>query len=174
MTTAPGPARPPAPCGAGSVRGWLGRVRAAIRRQPPEPFAPPPTVDRNTLLAEARTRLAVKRTFVAMERTLMAWIRTSLSMISFGFTIVKIFEYLEAERKLTLGWFGRSWGPATLGLTLITIGTGALVVAVIQHRHEMKALREQGLAPTWSLALTVATLVAVLGVYAFGALVLRY
>lgn len=175
MTTAPGaspPTRPPAP--PGGVRGWLRRVRTVVWREAPAPPPPPPTVDRNTRLAEERTRLAVKRTFVAMERTLMAWIRTSLSMISFGFTIVKVFEYLEAERKLSLGWLGRSWGPASLGLTLITIGTGALVVAVIQHRHEMNALREQGLVPKWSLALTVATLVAVLGVYAFGALVLNY
>jgi putative membrane protein len=83
---------------------------------------PAPPTDRGTVLAEERTKLAAKRTFLAEERTLMAWIRTSLSMISFGFTIVKFFEYLEAERKLTLGWFGRSWGPATRGLTLITIG----------------------------------------------------
>jgi putative membrane protein len=131
-------------------------------------------VDRGTQLAEQRTRLAVKRSFLAAERTLMAWVRTSLSMISFGFTMVKFFEYLEAERKLTVGWFGRSWAPATLGLTLITIGTVALVAAVIQHWHTLEELREEGLAPGWSLALTVATLVAVLGVFAFGSLVLRY
>jgi hypothetical protein len=35
----------------------------------------------------------------------MAWIRTSLSMISFGFTIVKVFEYLATERKLPPAWF---------------------------------------------------------------------
>jgi putative membrane protein len=104
----------------------------------------------------------------------MAWVRTSLSMISFGFTMVKFFEYLETERRLTVGWFGRSWAPATLGLTLITIGTVALVAAVIQHWHALEELREEGLAPGWSLALTVATVVAVLGVFAFGSLVLHY
>jgi putative membrane protein len=104
----------------------------------------------------------------------MAWIRTSLSMISFGFTIVKFFEYLEAERKLALGWFGRSWGPATFGLSMITIGTLALVAAVLQHWQARRALREQGLAPGWSLTLTVATVVAILGVYAFGTLVFHY
>jgi putative membrane protein len=126
------------------------------------------------VLAEQRTRLAVKRSYLAAERTLMAWMRTSLSMISFGFTMVKFFEYLASERNLSAGWFGRSWAPATLGLTLITIGTGALVVAVIQHRHILEELREEGLEPGWSLALIVATLVAVLGVFAFGSLVLRY
>ena len=140
----------------------------------PAPATAPVPADRGTQLAEQRTRLAIKRSFLAAERTLMAWMRTSLSMISFGFTMVKFFEYLEAERKLTVGWFGRSWAPATLGLTLITIGTGALIVAVIQHWHTLEELREEGLEPGWSLALTVAALVAVLGVFAFGSLVLRY
>jgi putative membrane protein len=129
---------------------------------------------RSTQLAEQRTRFAIKRSFLAAERTLMAWMRTSLSMISFGFTMVKFFEYLEAERQLTVGWFGRSWAPATLGLTLITIGTGALIVAVVQHWRTLKELREEGLEPRWSLALTVAAFVAVLGVFAFGSLILRY
>jgi len=34
--------------------------------------------------------MAVERSFLAFERTLMAWLRTSLSMMSFGFTLVKI------------------------------------------------------------------------------------
>ena len=159
----------------GGVRRWLRRARAAAGLgAAPAPVPPPVPADRGTLLAERRTRLAVKRSFLAAERTLMAWVRTSLSMISFGFTTAKFFEYLEAERQLTVGWFGRSWAPATLGLTLITIGTGVLVVAVIQHWHTLRSLREGGLAPGWSLALSVATLVALLGIFAFGSLVLRY
>jgi putative membrane protein len=132
------------------------------------------TLDPGSRLAEQRTRLAGQRSFLAAERTLMAWMRTSLSMISFGFTMVKVFEYLEAERRLSVGWFGRSWAPATLGLTLITIGTVALAVAVVQHWRTLRALREEGLAPGWSLALTVSSLVACLGVFAFGSLILRY
>jgi putative membrane protein len=135
---------------------------------------PPALVDRGTELAEQRTRLAIKRSFFAAERTLMAWMRTSLSMISFGFTMAKVFEALQAERQLNLGWFGHSWAPATLGLTLITIGTVALIVAVVQHWHTLEELREEGLEPKWSLALNVAALVAVLGVFAFGSLVLKY
>jgi uncharacterized membrane protein YidH (DUF202 family) len=48
---------------------------------------------------DLNTKLARLRTFQASERTLMAWIRTAISMISFGFTIVKFFEYLEGERR---------------------------------------------------------------------------
>jgi hypothetical protein len=65
-------------------------------------------------------------------------------------------------------------GPATLGLALISIGTVSLVIAVAQHRRTLRALHSSGLASRWSLALTVATLVSVLGVFAFGSLVLNY
>lgn len=119
--------------------------------------------------------MALERTFMAAERTLMAWMRTSLSMISFGFTMVKFFDYLEEQRKVDIaGVFGHSYGPATLGLTLITIGTLALVAAVVQHRQTMRRLHERGLVSRWSLALAVASVVAVLGVFAFGSLVLKY
>ena len=99
-------------------------------------------------LAEERTRLALRRTFLATERTLTAWVRTSLSMISFGFTIVKFFEYLAEERKRTLvGLFGRTWAPATLGLMLIAIGTFSLMAAIVEHRRSLNALHERGSRP---------------------------
>src|SRR5262245_22737463 len=152
------------------VRGWLEGVGAALglgERSAPAPTAPAGAPDR-------ATGLSLDRTFLAAERTLMAWIRTSLSMISFGFTLVKVLEALESERGVTAGWFGRSWSPTTLGVLLISIGTGSLIVAVFQHRHILVALRRQGLAPGWSLALTVATLVSLLGLFAFGSLVLKF
>jgi len=128
--------------------------------------------DRSTQLAEGRTALAVERSFLAFERTLMAWLRTSLSMIGFGFTLVKFFEYLEGQRGGPLvGRFGRTWASDSVGLAMITIGTIALVVAVFQHKRRVDALRGEGLVPQWNLALTVAMFVAVLGVFAFGSLV---
>ena len=57
-----------------------------------------------TRLAHERTDAAMTRTRMAAERTLMAWIRTSLSMISFGFTILKFFEFLH-EAQGPLGKF---------------------------------------------------------------------
>ena len=53
--------------------------------------------DRGTVLAEERTNLAVHRTIIASERTLMAWIRTAISMIGFGFSIYKFFQYQAEE-----------------------------------------------------------------------------
>jgi len=128
--------------------------------------------DESTQLARKRTTMALERSFLAFERTLMAWLRTSLSMISFGFTLVKFFEFLEDSRGGPIvGHFGRTWAPTTVGMAMIVIGTGALVAAVIQHRRRVQALRREGLLPQWNLAFNVAVLVAVLGVYALGALI---
>ena len=44
--------------------------------------------------ASVSTKLAVDRTRLAHERTLMAWVRTATSLISFGFTIYKFFQFL--------------------------------------------------------------------------------
>ena len=155
---------------------WMRATLGAIGwgKVQPRP-APPPTTDRGTQLAEERTRLAFDRSFLAAERTLMAWIRTSMAMISFGFTLVKFMGYVTAGRNLSpTGLFGHQFAPPAFGLTLVTLGTLALVVAVLQHRQTLKRLRERGLEPRWSLTLTVATVVAVLGVFAFGSLVLNY
>ncbi len=131
-----------------------------------------PVEDESTQLSRKRTSLSVERSFLAFERTLMAWLRTSLSMISFGFTLVKFFEFLEDERGGPIvGNFGRTWAPTTVGMAMIVIGTGALVVAIIQHRRRVEALRREGLVPQWNLALNVSILVAALGVFALGALV---
>ena len=41
----------------------------------------------------------------------MAWIRTSLSMISFGFTIYKFFQYLrESGEVVARGGAAATWG----------------------------------------------------------------
>jgi putative membrane protein len=40
---------------------------------------------------DTSTRLAYERTYLVYERTLMGWVRTAISLISFGFTIAKVF-----------------------------------------------------------------------------------
>ncbi len=69
--------------------------------------------DRGTVLAEKRTELAIQRTNMAAERSLMAWVRTSLSMIGFGFSIYKFFQYLPEE--LATGNIRRPQAPRNLG-----------------------------------------------------------
>src|SRR4051794_10744475 len=41
--------------------------------------------------------LAVDRTWLGYERTLMAWVRTAASLISFGFSIYKFFQFEKGE-----------------------------------------------------------------------------
>lgn len=124
--------------------------------------------DRATQLSERRTALSVERSFLSFERTLMAWLRTSLSLISFGFTLAKFFQYLADQRGSTVvGPLGRTWASDTVGLVMITIGTFALVAAVIQHHRRVAALRGLGLVPQWNLAMWVSSAIAALGVFAF-------
>ncbi len=111
---------------------------------------------------DTSTRLAVERTRLAAERTLMAWIRTSTSLIAFGFTIFKFFQYLDAEEHRH-GAVLSSW---TIGMVLIVIGLAALTLAWFQHRQEMKALRAEGAHLPYSLSGVIAGLIAGLGLFA--------
>ena len=109
----------------------------------------------------AATRLALDRTRLAYERTLMAWTRTATSLISFGFTIYKFFEYLREGRQVADGGV---LGPRGFALMMIGIGLAALVFATFEHRRNLKALRtDYGTVP-YSLAAVVAGLIAILGV----------
>ena len=55
------------------------------------------------------SELALDRTLLAHDRTLMAWIRTAVSLISFGFTIYKFFQYPREQQGLEPD--GRVLGP---------------------------------------------------------------
>jgi len=105
------------------------------------------------------TRLAVDRTRMAADRTLLAWVRTSTSLISFGFTIYKAFQYLRQTQKVEpIGFLG----PRGFALLMIGIGVVVLIAATIQHRHDMKALTEYGHV-RYSLATMLAALIGTLG-----------
>jgi putative membrane protein len=108
-----------------------------------------------------QTKLSIERTSLAHERTLMAWVRTSTSLISFGFTIYKFFEYLrESPTAPQRGMVG----PREFALMMITIGIVALLLATIGHRRSLAALRVQyGVPLPHSLATTVSWLVGVFG-----------
>lgn len=127
--------------------------------------------DRGTVLAEERTDLAILRTIVASERTLMAWIRTALSMIGFGFTIYKFFQYVPSE--LAAGNVRRPNAPRNLGLTLIALGTLALSAAAWQHWHFLKEIGAPQRRRVWSVSFIVATLLIMIGLIAFYGVLLR-
>ncbi len=74
-----------------------------------EQSAGAPPIGRSTMLAFERTR-------VAYERTMMAWIRTATSLITFGFSVYKFFEF---EMKGNPSLQTMVVGPRGFGLTLI-------------------------------------------------------
>jgi len=114
--------------------------------------------------------LAVDRTRLAHERTLMAWVRTATSLISFGFTIYKFFEFLHEKGT---GEGNRRIGPRAFATVMITIGLVSLILATIQNRVEFEALRKQFPHMPYSIAIWVAGMVGVLGVLAIIAVILR-
>jgi putative membrane protein len=71
------------------------------------------------------TLLAIDRTRLAHERTLMAWVRTATSLISFGFTIYKFFQYLQEQQDPLRV---RAFGPRQYATLMIVIGLLALVL----------------------------------------------
>jgi putative membrane protein len=116
------------------------------------------------------TRLAVDRTRLAHERTLMAWVRTATSLITFGFTIYKFFQF---ELKGQPASPARLVGPREFALILIAIGLVALLLSTIEHRRSMQAMRAEFGPVPLSTAAVVAALVSLLGILAFVAVVLR-
>lgn len=107
--------------------------------------------------------MALDRTWLAHERTLMAWVRTATSMISFGFTVDKFFEY-EA---------GRNWHshglltPRDFALIMIGVGLFSLLFATIARRRETRALSTELRRRPTSLAEFVAALICAFGMLAF-------
>ena len=127
--------------------------------------------DRATILAEERTDLALKRTLIAAERTLMAWIRTALSMIGFGFSIYKFFQYLPEE--IAAGNIRRPQAPRNLALTLIGLGTLALMAASWEHRLFLNGIGTSEHRHVWSVSFVVSIFVILIGAIAFYGVLMR-
>ena len=125
-----------------------------------------------TLFQMDTTDLAIERSRLAAERTLMAWIRTSLSMISFGFTIFKFFQYMLESQTLKKSW--EPTGALHMGSTLVILGTLLLIPAVVQHWLFLRNLKQQARVRfPFSLALIVSAIIAVLGLAAIANLFFR-
>ena len=101
----------------------------------------------------------------------MAWIRTALSMIGFGFSIYKFFQYLPQE---TTAWkFGRPQTPRNLGMTLIALGTLGLVAAAWQHRRFLNEIGVSQKRHIWSISFMIAIFVVLIGVITFFDVLMR-
>jgi len=108
--------------------------------------------------------LAFERTYLAHERTLMAWIRTAASLITFGFTLFKYFQYLHEMEPARQPH--HLLGARTYGTLMIAIGVMTLGLATWQHRLSIKRLRAQYPETPFSLALLLAAFISALGILA--------
>ena len=103
-----------------------------------EPAVTSPLASTSNELASRRTGMAFQRTRLAADRTLMAVIRTSLSLLSFGFTIHKVFDQLKETGMIAHAASGRNFG-----LSLALIGALVLTMGIVYHAWFMHALRRQ-------------------------------
>jgi putative membrane protein len=127
--------------------------------------------DQTKVPMDISTKLAYERTFLAHERTLMAWVRTSSSLITFGFSIYKFFQLERGAGKE----FPTTQvvGPRQFSMILIIIGVVSLVLATIQHRHQMKILKIAYENFPVSTAGIIAGLISVLGLGTILAVIFR-
>ncbi|MBO9711104.1 MAG: DUF202 domain-containing protein [Caulobacter sp.] len=112
--------------------------------------------------------LGATRTVLAADRTLMAWLRTSLSMLSFGFTIYK---FLETAAKA--GALARPESPQKVGLFLVAMGTGAMVLGVIDYWVTVRHVRKTEAFRLGRSVLAMSLLMASAGVLLFVLIIRR-
>ncbi len=129
-------------------------------------------IDHSIFLADERTSLAFERSRLAADRTLMAWIRTSLSMISFGFTIYKFFQYLVESDSAPN--FIPTHRPRNFGLALVIFGIVLLGFAIMENVVFLKRLaKDSGRKFPKSTALAGALIITLFGIIALIGLVFR-
>lgn len=119
---------------------------------------------------DSGTRLALDRTRLAYERTMMAWVRTATSLISFGFTIYKFFQFRIEQGAVPPD---RLLGPREFGGLMVSIGLLALILATLEHRRNMVSLRADYGPVPHSIAATIGLLIAALGVVALAGVLFR-
>ncbi|MCU0718118.1 MAG: DUF202 domain-containing protein [Pirellula sp.] len=119
-------------------------------------------VQREVPNLDASTFLAIERTRVAYDRTLMAAVRTSTSLITFGFSVYKFFEFEFKERQSAAAIVG----PREFGITMILIGLTLLVVSSYEYRRDRKAMQKMYPNIPRSTLGVIAGLIAGLGILA--------
>ena len=118
---------------------------------------------------DTSTRLAYDRTRLAYENTMMAWVRTATSLITFGFSVYKFFQFdtkgaAHVERLV---------GPRGFALMMITCGLISLAAGTVQHITSMRQLRAQNPGMPRSIAALLAFLISFLGIFALLAVLFR-
>ena len=118
-------------------------------------------------LARERTGMAKLRTQIALDRTTLAWIRTTVAMATFGFGTVGFFRSFR-EKNPTPEAVHMQQGAIRFGFALIVLGIVATVLSGISHWFTLRRLRrnEELVLTQWPLSITVAMLMAIIGLVA--------
>ncbi|MCU0707234.1 MAG: DUF202 domain-containing protein [Pirellula sp.] len=105
------------------------------------------------------TKLAIERTRVAYERTIMASTRTATSLITFGFTVQKFFQFDIPGKADSTHWVG----PHEFGVLMILMGLVSLLFGWLEYSRDIKAIRKVDPTLPRSTAGIVAAMLAILG-----------
>ena len=124
------------------------------------------------IAADASTRFSFERTLLSHERTQMAWVRTATSLITFGFTLYKFFQFeigssVQPRTHQVIG-------PREFAMVMIAIGLIALLLATIQNQQYRQRLRKHHLKVPLSLSSLVGALISFLGLLALLAAIFRW
>jgi uncharacterized membrane protein YidH (DUF202 family) len=97
-------------------------------------------------------------------------------MITFGFGIFHFFEALNSSPSVRPPW--RPGGAKILGVSLVGVGTLALILALVQYLVMLRYLREDAFVkaagiPRFRPGLIVAVILTIAGVATFFALLVR-
>jgi putative membrane protein len=115
--------------------------------------------------------LSAERTRLAYEGTLLSWMRTAISLITFGFAIYKFSaDLLGNSAGLEQN---RPLGSSNIALSMISAGLLALLLATIQHRQNIMALRAQHGTTVRSRSIWFSVLISCLGFISLIAVILR-
>jgi putative membrane protein len=106
-------------------------------------------------------KLAFERTRLAYERTMMAWIRTSAALLTFGFGMYKLFEFMPIVTGQKPGEHVVS--PRGFALVLAFLGLFSLLLAAIEHRRSLQPMRALGLKVPLSAAAILGAILSILG-----------
>jgi len=114
------------------------------------------------------------QTRLALERTLLAWVRTAAALIGFGFTIFHFYEVLNTVEGVKPPW--HPGASRLLGVSLVGIGTLALVLALAQYLLTVRFLgMDPGVAhiPRFHPGLIVALTLTAVGLITVWVLIAR-
>jgi len=87
------------------------------------------------------------RVFFAAERTLLAWVRSGLTVMALGFVVARFglfLTLLAASSVSPVRSRHPEWSSA-LGIALVTLGAGAVLGALQNHRSYVRSLPPEDL-----------------------------